>query len=74
MDIVRKLGGYSYGRADLVRRAMSKKHADEMAREREFFVNGKLNEDGSIDVPGCIRNGISAEEVAELLAAAIRNA
>ena len=61
MDIVRKLGGYSYGRADLVRRAMSKKKADEMAREREFFVNGKLNEDGSIDVPGCIRNGISAE-------------
>ena len=61
MDIVRKLGGYSYGRADLVRRAMSKKHADEMAREREFFVNGKLNEDGTIDVPGCIRNGISKE-------------
>ncbi len=61
MDIVRKLGGYSYGRADLVRRAMSKKHEDEMLREREFFVNGKLNEDGSIDVPGCIRNGVSAE-------------
>ena len=61
MDIVRKLGGYSYGRADLVRRAMSKKHADEMAREREFFVNGKLNDDGTIDVPGCIRNGISKE-------------
>lgn len=59
MDIVRKLGGYSYGRADLVRRAMSKKHADEMAREREFFVHGKLNEDGTVDVPGCIRNGIS---------------
>ncbi len=59
MDIVRKLGGYSYGRADLVRRAMSKKHADEMAREREFFVHGKLNDDGTIDVPGCIRNGIS---------------
>ncbi|MCF0150175.1 MAG: DNA polymerase III subunit alpha, partial [Firmicutes bacterium] len=58
MDIVRKLGGYSYGRADLVRRAMSKKKADVMAMEREYFINGKLNEDGSIDVPGCIRNGI----------------
>ena len=58
MDIVRALGGYSYGRADLVRRAMSKKKADVMAKEREYFVNGKLNEDGSIDVPGCIRNGI----------------
>ena len=40
MDIVRKLGGYSYGRADLVRRAMSKKHADEMERERVGFVAG----------------------------------
>ena len=58
MDIVRSLGGYSYGRADLVRRAMSKKKADVMAKEREYFVHGKLNEDGSIDVPGCIRNGI----------------
>ncbi|MBQ4506598.1 MAG: DNA polymerase III subunit alpha [Firmicutes bacterium] len=58
MDIVRKLGGYSYGRADLVRRAMSKKKADVMAQEREYFINGRLNEDGSIDVPGCIRNGI----------------
>lgn len=59
MDIVRELGGYSYGRADLVRRAMSKKHADEMARERQFFVHGKDNEDGSVDVMGCVRNGIS---------------
>ncbi len=58
MDIVRKLGGYSYGRADLVRRAMSKKKADVMAQEREYFINGKLNDDGTIDVPGCIRNGI----------------
>ena len=66
MDIVRKLGGYSYGRADLVRRAMSKKKADVMAKEREYFVHGKLNEDGSIDVPGCLRNGIS-EEVANTI-------
>ncbi len=40
MDIVRKLGGYTYGGADLVRRAMSKKHADEMAQERPKFVSG----------------------------------
>ena len=58
MDIVRLLGGYSYGRADLVRRAMSKKKADVMAKEREYFIHGKLNDDGTIDVPGCIRNGI----------------
>ena len=62
MDIVRALGGYSYGRADLVRRAMSKKKADVMAKEREYFVSGKLNEDGSVDVPGCIRNGIPEKE------------
>ncbi len=61
MDIVRLLGGYSYGRADLVRRAMSKKKADVMAKEREYFINGKLNDDGSIDVPGCIRNGIDEQ-------------
>ncbi len=58
MDIVRELAGYSYGRADLVRRAMSKKKADVMAKEREYFVYGKLNDDGTVDVPGCIRNGV----------------
>ena len=62
MDIVRTLAGYSYGRADLVRRAMSKKEADVMEKEREYFVNGKLKDDGSIDVPGCIRNGIPEKE------------
>ncbi len=61
MDIVRQLAGYSYGRADLVRRAMSKKEAELMAKEREYFVHGKLNEDGSVDVPGCIRNGVSED-------------
>lgn len=64
MQIVRDLAGYSYGRSDLVRRAMAKKKHKVMAQEREYFVHGKLNEDGSIDVPGCIRNGVP-EEVAE---------
>ena len=63
MQIVRDLAGYSYGRSDLVRRAMAKKKAKIMAQEREYFIHGKLNEDGSIDVPGCIRNGVP-EEVA----------
>ncbi len=58
MQIVRDLAGYSYGRSDLVRRAMAKKKAKIMAQEREYFIHGKLNEDGSIDVPGCIRNGV----------------
>ena len=64
MQIVRDLAGYSYGRSDLVRRAMAKKKHKIMAQEREYFVHGKLNEDGSIDVPGCVRNGVP-EEVAE---------
>ncbi len=63
MQIVRDLAGYSYGRSDLVRRAMAKKKHKIMAQEREYFIHGKLNEDGSIDVPGCIRNGVP-EEVA----------
>ncbi len=64
MQIVRDLAGYSYGRSDLVRRAMAKKKHKVMAQEREYFVHGRLNEDGSIDVPGCVRNGVP-EEVAE---------
>ena len=44
MQIVRELAGYSYGRADLVRRAMSKKKADEMAKEREIFLFGTEDE------------------------------
>ena len=43
MQIVRDLAGYSYGRSDLVRRAMSKKKADVMAHEREVFINGEEN-------------------------------
>lgn len=58
MQIVRDLAGYSYGRSDLVRRAMAKKKHKIMAQEREYFVHGKMNEDGSIDVPGCVRNGV----------------
>ncbi len=60
MQIVRNLAGYSYARADLVRRAMSKKKSDVMEREREIFLNGALDEDGNIIVPGALRNGITA--------------
>ena len=58
MQIVRDLAGYSLGRADLVRRAMGKKKLDVMAKEREYFINGKLDENGNIEIPGCVRNGI----------------
>ncbi|MCD7883856.1 MAG: DNA polymerase III subunit alpha [Lachnospiraceae bacterium] len=54
MQIVRELGGYTLGRSDLVRRAMSKKKASVMAKERQNFVYGNAEE----GVPGCIVNGI----------------
>lgn len=59
MQIVQELAGYTLGRADMVRRAMSKKKGDVMQKERENFVYGN-EEDG---VPGCIKNGID-EKVA----------
>ena len=58
MQIVRDLAGYSLGRADLVRRAMGKKKLDVMAKEREIFIHGQVDEEGKIIVPGCVRNGI----------------
>lgn len=59
MQIVRDLAGYSYGRSDLVRRAMSKKKISVMEKERKNFIYG--NEEEGID--GCLKRGIS-EEVA----------
>ena len=61
MQIVRDLAGYSYGRSDLVRRAMSKKKKDVMLQEKEYFINGKVGDDGNIEIAGCLRNGISKE-------------
>jgi len=58
MQIVRNLAGYSLGRADLVRRAMGKKKLDVMAKERENFIHGQLDDEGNIIIPGCVRNGI----------------
>ena len=54
MQIVRDLGGYTLGRSDLVRRAMSKKKGDVMQKERQNFVYGNPEE----GVPGCVSNGI----------------
>lgn len=55
MQIVRELAGYTMGRSDLVRRAMSKKKASVMEKERQNFIYGNAEE----NVPGCINNGIS---------------
>ena len=58
MQIVRTLAGFSMGRADEVRRAMSKKKAKEMQKARQSFIYGEDNEDGTVRYMGCVRNGI----------------
>ncbi len=58
MQIFRTLAGYSLGRADIVRRAMSKKKHAVMEQERQIFVHGLTDEDGNIVVEGCIRRGV----------------
>ena len=57
MQIVRDLGGYTLGRSDEVRRAMSKKKTAVMEKEREYFVHGNAD----LNIPGCVGNGISAK-------------
>ncbi len=61
MQICRKLAGYSYGRADLVRRAMAKKKHEAMVQERQVFLYGSGKDDGCI---GAIANGVP-QEIAE---------
>jgi len=61
MQIFRELAGYSYGRADVVRRAMSKKKHDVMEREREVFINGMTDENGQVTVDGAVRRGVGAD-------------
>lgn len=58
MEIVRRLGGYSFGRADLVRRAMGKKKMDVMEKERKNFIYGQTDEEGNVILSGAIRNGV----------------
>lgn len=61
MQIVRDMAGYTMGRSDMVRRAMSKKQQDEMEREKAVFVNGYTDEKGNVVVPGAVRMGTDAQ-------------
>lgn len=61
MQIFRSLAGYSLGRADIVRRAMSKKKAAVMEQESKIFIYGLKNEQGEVEVDGCIRRGVDEE-------------
>ncbi len=62
MQIVRDLGGYTLGRSDLVRRAMSKKKQSVMEKERANFIYGNEEE----GVPGCMANGISEQVASQI--------
>ena len=64
LQIVRELAGYSMGRADLVRRVMSKKKMSVMLDEKKNFIHGIIDENGNIVVEGAIRKGIS-EDIAD---------
>ena len=66
MQICRSLAGYSYGQADEVRRAMGKKKMDVMALHRNYFINGKVNDNGEVEIEGAVRRGVP-KETAELL-------
>lgn len=56
-EIFKQLAGYSYGQADLVRRAMSKKREVDLEEERQSFIYG----DDERAIAGCVKNGISEE-------------
>lgn len=64
MQIVRELGGYSLGRADLVRRAMSKKKADVMEKERQTFIYGM--DDGETHIDGAVKRGVDEKTAAAI--------
>ena len=66
MQIFRELAGYSLGRADIVRRAMSKKKHDVMERERAIFIHGMTDENGNVVVEGCVRRGIDEAAAASV--------
>lgn len=66
MQIFRSLAGYSLGRADIVRRAMSKKKHAVMAKERQIFIYGLEDKDGNVEVAGCVRNGIDVQTASDI--------
>lgn len=62
MQIVRDIGGFTMGGADLVRRAMGKKKMDVMERERQRFIYGETDEEGNVVIKGALRNGVDEKD------------
>ncbi len=68
MQIFRELAGYSFGRADVVRRAMAKKKKDVMEQERRTFIYGYEGDSENPKVDGCIKRGVDEQTAAEIFA------
>jgi len=66
MEIARTLAGYSYARSDILRKAMGKKKMEIMEEEREYFIYGKKDEEGNVEVKGSIANGVTEEVANEI--------
>ena len=66
MQIFRTLAGYSYGRADVVRRAMAKKKHSVLENERKAFVYGSKNDDGTVNCVGAVANGVDEKTANEI--------
>ena len=66
MQIARDLGGYSLGRADLLRRAMGKKKKEIMEEERQHFIQGLEGKEGELVIEGALRRGLSEREAGEI--------
>ncbi len=66
MQVFRTLAGYSYGRADIVRRAMSKKKHEVMQRERQNFIHGIVREDGTVECEGAVKRGVPEQTANEI--------
>lgn len=64
MQVFRELGGYSYGRADIVRRAMAKKKHDVMQKEKNSFIFGEKDDNGNVICEGAVNRGVK-KEIAE---------
>lgn len=65
MQICQKVGGFSLGQSDIVRRAMGKKNVEEMARQKKIFIEGGVSEKGD-PIPGAVKNGVPEEIATEI--------
>ncbi len=66
MNIAREVAGYSFGKADELRRAMGKKDAAKMASNKDIFINGKKDKDGNVVIEGAVARGMPKEIASEL--------